>query len=93
MHLSAVGLRLSEFMDQVGATQYDVAEATRKIDPAGKGVDQSTISRIERGGEPKGRSLALIQRWADRVAKRRKLPRSKWLTWDHLVSGREDAAA
>jgi hypothetical protein len=40
-------------------------------------------------GSPTLRTYLLIKQWADSVARRKKLPRSKWLHWQI----RTDAAA
>jgi len=69
---------------EVGATSESVAAAT--------GLSQPTVWRAMTDatkGPPKLRTYLLIKRWAKSIAKRKKLPRSKWLRWEFAT----DAAA
>ena len=76
-------LDLAEFMDAVGARVTDVA---READ-----VDKGTVSRIKDGLQAPTAATALkLSRWAESVARRKRMPRSQWLSWDHLLDG--DAA-
>jgi predicted transcriptional regulator len=76
---------LRGFRKMLELTQEEVAAET--------GISQPTISRIESGEVDNTRLdvVRRIQRWADEIARRRRLPRSKRLTWGSLRC--EDDAA
>lgn len=67
-------------MQKVKAEDADVAKAV--------GKDRSTISRIRRGVvRPDADTLLKLSAWAERAARRKRLPRAQWLTWNHLFAG------
>ena len=75
---------LERFVREVGATSESVAAAT--------GLSQPTVWRAMTDatkGPPRLRTYLLIKRWADSIAKQKKLPRSRWLRWEFAT----DAAA
>jgi hypothetical protein len=78
-----MALDLAEFMETVGARVTDVARES--------GVDKAIVSRIkDRAQDPTGATLLKLTRWADSVARRKRLPRTKHLSFDYLLDG--DAA-
>lgn len=76
MHIRAVDLQA--FMDRVGATDAEVADAVER--------DRTTINRIRRKVvDPDAETLLRISRWAQGVAKRKRLRKSEQLSWDYLL--------
>jgi transcriptional regulator with XRE-family HTH domain len=79
-------------MDLLAFRKQDAVDLTQEEVAAATGVDQTTISRLETGAtkNPRLDVVQKIQAWADKVARRRRLPKSKRLTWG---SFQEDSAA
>ena len=72
-------MELTRFMQRVGASDQEVAAAIDR--------DRSTISRIRRKVfDPDARTLLRLNCWADEVARRKRLRRSEWLSWDYLTA-------
>jgi len=75
-----MGLELRAFIRQLGLTEYDVRDET--------GIGQSIINRIARQErEPSAYTLLCLTAWADKQARRRRLPASQWLSWDWVYPG------
>lgn len=49
------------------------------------GISQGTVSRIEAGKMPIGSTKMLYDRWAEDIARARRLRRDKRLSWEHLL--------
>jgi len=72
-------------LPEVAATQADVA--------AGTGLSQATISRLESGEieKPSWEVVNAVRSWAAGVARRKRLPRAKRLTWPSDTATAEPA--
>lgn len=57
-------LTLKEARDAKGWTQEHLESETQRVDPAGRGVDQRAISKIERGdvADPMNSTVVLLER-------------------------------
>lgn len=76
---------LGSFMEFLGLTDADVAQAVSR--------DRSTISRIRRKKViPDAQTLLKLNEWAKELARKKRLRRSKRLTWDYLLTDEVRAA-
>ena len=56
--------------------------------------DRSTVSRLRRGiVKPDAETMLRLNQWAEEEARKRRLPRREWLSWDYLLTESPSGAA
>lgn len=77
---------LRQFREAIGLTLEQMAHDLGPIDSVGGLISKGTLSKIERGKlVPRGDVMLRISVWAEEERKRRRLPISYRISWEHLL--------